>query len=473
MAVRRAFHATFRSLHVRNYRLFFFGQIVSLTGTWMQSIGQAWLVLRLAPPGRAGVALGLVFALQFLPVLFFASLGGLVADRFDKRLILCGTQFASGVLAAILAVLTATHSVHLWHVYLLAILLGVVTVVDNPTRQSFSVEMVGPDDLPNAVTLNSVILNSARVVGPAIGGTLIALVGIAPCFVANAVSYLAVVGALLLMRPSELYRSSFAPKAKGQLREGIRYVWRVPELRDTLLVVAVAGTLAYNFQVTLALLAKFTFDAGAGGYSALSSALGGGAVVGGLLVASRGRPSLRRVGISGVVFGALDVGIGLAPSLAGALILVALTGAAMIVFSATGNSILQLRADPIMRGRVMALYATAMLGMTPIGSPFIGWVSQVASPRVAMIIAGSAVGLAAGAIWYRYRHRDVDELEPVLHRSEQLQVEPVMQPSEGLQLEPVMQPSEGLQLEPVTQPSKGLPIEPGTLSLRTQTATNS
>lgn len=387
--------STFHSLRVRNYRLYFTSQIISVSGTWMQSVAQAWLVLRLAPPAQQGVDLGVVTALQFLPMLLFGTYGGLLADRVDKRRLLYGTQTSAGVLALVLGLLTATGAVRLWEVFLLATGLGFVNMVDNPARQTFVLEMVGRDDLPNAVSLNSVVMNSARVIGPAIGGALIALVGLAVCFEVNAASYVAVIVGLTLMNRHELHRSAPVPRSRGQLRQGLRYVWRTPGLRDPLLLVAVVGTLAYNFQVVLALLAKLTFHGGAGTYSALTSLMGGGAVVGGLIVASRNRPDIHRLTAIGMGFGVLILGVALSPSLPVALVVIFPMGALSIAFIATANATLQLRADPSMRGRVMALYAIAFLGTTPIGSPLVGWISQVSSPRVALAVGASATVVAA------------------------------------------------------------------------------
>jgi MFS family permease len=392
----RAFSAsTFRSLRVRNYRLYFTAQIISVSGTWMQTVAQAWLVLRLAPADRQGVDLGIVTALQFLPMLLFGTYGGLVADRFDKRRLLYGTQSAAGVLALVLGLLTQFGAVQLWMVFVLATLLGFVNMVDNPARQTFVVEMVGRDDLTNAVGLNSVVMNGARVIGPAIGGALIALVGLAVCFEANAASYLAVIVGLALMRRSELYRSHPVPRARGQLRQGLRYAWRTPDLRHPLLLIAVVGTLAYNFQVVLALLAKLTFHGGPGVYSALTGLMGGGAVVGGLVVAGRNRPDLRRLTLIGMGFGLLILAVAVSPSLAVALVAIFPMGALSIAFIATANATLQLRADPAMRGRVMALYAIAFLGTTPIGSPLVGWISQASSPRVALTVGAAATVVAS------------------------------------------------------------------------------
>ena len=396
---------TFRSLRVRNYRLYFASQIVSVSGTWMQTVAQAWLVLRLAPPARQGVDLGLVTALQFLPMLLFGTYGGLVADRVDKRRLLYATQTTAGLLALALGLLTQVGAVRLWEVYLLATLLGFVNMIDNPARQTFVLEMVGRDDLPNAVSLNSVVMNSARVIGPAIGGALIAFTGLAVCFEVNAASYVAVLFGLALMRRAELHASTPVPRAKGQLRQGLRYVWRTPGLRDPLLLIAVAGTLAYNFQVVLALFAKFTFHGGAGVYSTLTSLMGGGAVIGGLVVASRNRPNIHRLTAIGLGFGVLIVAVAVSPTLLVACIVIVPMGALSIAFIATANATLQLRAEPTMRGRVMALYAIAFLGTTPIGSPLVGWISQATSPRVALAV-GAAATIVAAAVTRRRHLRD-------------------------------------------------------------------
>ena len=401
--VRAVARTTFRSLHVRNYRIYFVAQIISVSGTWMQSIAQGWLVLRIAPAGRAGVDLGIVIALQFLPMLLFGTYGGLIADRVDKRRLLYATQAMAGLQALVLGLLTATGSAVLWEVYLLALGLGFVNMFDNPARQTFVIEMVGRDDLPNAVSLNSVLMNGARVVGPAIGGILIATVGLSTCFVVNAASYLAVIVGLALMDGRALHRTDTVERAKGQLRAGLRYAWRTPEIRDPLILVAVVGTLAYNFQVLFALFAKYTFGAGAGGYSALTACMGAGAVAGGLIVASRNRPNIHRLTGIGMAFGVLICALALSPTLAVALAVAVPMGALSISFIATANATLQLRADPSMRGRVMALYAVAFLGTTPIGAPLVGWIATEADPRVAFLVGGTATVLASGATLLRHR----------------------------------------------------------------------
>jgi MFS family permease len=397
--VRKAWNQTFRSLRVRNYRVYFISQLISVSGTWMQSIAQAWLVLRLT---GSGVDLGIVTGLQFLPVLLFGPFGGLVADRFDKRHLLYATQTAGGLLALTLGILDVTHLVQLWQVYLLATGLGVVNLFDNPARQTFVMEMVGRDDLPNAVSLNSVVMNASRVVGPAIGGLVIVLFGLSVCFFFNAVSYVAVLIGLSMMRTADLHRTPPVEKARGQIREGLRYVWRNPPLRNTLLAMAVIGIFAYNFTVTLALLAKTTFHGGAGAYSLLTACMGVGAIAGGLVAAHRAKPTPRLLHGLALVFGALLVAVAFAPTLITAMVLIVFMGAASIGFIATANATLQLQAEPAMRGRVMSLYAMAFLGSTPIGAPLVGAIAEWSSPRISIAVGGIATVLAAGVLSWRH-----------------------------------------------------------------------
>ena len=275
---------TFSSLKIRNYRLYFVGQAISLSGTWMQTIGQSWLVLQLT---HSGTALGFVVALQFLPILFLGPWGGLIADRFPKRKILYFTQSISGVLALILGILVITGSVKVWMVYILALLLGLVNVFDNPTRQTFVIEMVDKKKLQNAIALNTFEINVARVVGPALAGALIVSAGLGMCFIINAISYIAVIIALHMMNDKELYRSPLVEKAKGQLMEGFRYVRSNPIILNTLIMMAIIGTLTYEFNVSLPLFAEFTFHGNAGTYAMLTSALGVGSIIGGLFLAGR------------------------------------------------------------------------------------------------------------------------------------------------------------------------------------------
>jgi len=407
---RLAASTTFKSLGVRNYRLYFTGQIISVSGTWMQSVAQAWLVVRyLAPHGEQGIAVGITTALQFLPMLLLGAWGGVIVDRVDKQRLLFATQASAGILALVLGLLVSighgpTGSAHLWEVYLLALLLGFVNLFDNPARQSFVVEMVGKDDLANAVSLNSIVMNGARVIGPAISGLLIATVGLAICFEVNAASYVAVIVALALMRRADLRPSKPVPRAEGQLRAGLSYAWRTPKLREPLLLVFVVGLLAYNFNVILPLLARITFHGGAGTFSALTSLMAGGAVMGGLVVANRGKPTLHRLTAIGMGFGVMIAAVALSPTLTTAFVLIVPMGALSIAFIATANSTIQMRVDPAMRGRVMALYAIGFLGTAPIGAPLVGWIAQESSPRVSLLVGDSATVAASIVISMRHRN---------------------------------------------------------------------
>ena len=385
----------FRSLRTRNYRLWFFGQTVSQSGTWMQSVAQYWLVYHNLT--HSALDLGITAALQFAPVLLFGTIGGLVADRFDKRKVLLVTQTAFTAQATVLWLLVASGSVRLWMVWVLASLYGFINVADNPSRQSFVVEMAGPDDLANAVALNSVIVNSSRIVGPMLAGILIATAGISWAFLANAVSFAAVIGALYAMRPSELHRRPPVGRAKGQIRAGLRYAWQAWELRVPLIMMAVIGTLAYNFSVILPLFAHDIFHRGAGTYSALTVAMGIGALAGGLAIASRQRPSHKLLVAVSLAFGVFILGVAAAPSLPLCLALLVLMGAASIMFIATANSLLQLNSSGAMRGRVMALWAVVFLGSTPIGAPLIGFIAGRYGARFALGLGGVATVLVA--IW--------------------------------------------------------------------------
>jgi len=399
---------TFSSLNIRNYRLYFFSQIVSMSGTWMQLVAQGWLVLKLTD---SGVALGTNAALQFLPLLLFGAWGGVVADRLDKRRGLIFTQAVAALLAIVLGVLTLTGVVQLWMVYLLSFLLGLVTVVDMPTRQAFVVEMVGPKDLSNAIGLNGAIFTSARVVGPAIAGLLIKVAGIAPAFIINGASYLAVIAALVAMRPDELIRKAPVAKARGQLREGLRYVWRTHDLKFTLLMMALVGTFAFNFQVLLPVLAKHDFGGDAGTYGLMGSVLGVGAVIGALFAAARNRPTRRLILGSSLATGAFLVAAAASPNLPTVLVSLGFVGAASIIFIATANATLQLNCSDAMRGRVMALYTVVFLGSTPIGGPLIGWIAERFGARTGLLVGGAAafaaVALGAG-MRLRARRRTID-----------------------------------------------------------------
>jgi MFS family permease len=386
--------STFAALGTPNYRRFFAGQAVSLVGTWMQTVAQAWLVLELT---GSGTALGLVAAAQFLPILLLAPYGGLLADRLDKRTILIATQCALGAMALTLGLLTVTGAVELWMVIALALALGLVTAIDNPARQAFAQDMVGPGGLRNAVSLNSVLVNTARAVGPAVAGVLIATVGTGLCFLINAASYIAVVVALAGMDTGALRPAPRQERAPGQVRQGLRYVAGTPDLLVPLMMLAVVGTLAYEFQVVLPLLAQGPLDGEAGTYGLLTSAMGVGAIAGGLVVAGRGRTGLKPLSIAAAMFGVAILAAAAAPSVWVALIALTVVGATSVTFLAVGNTTLQLTAEPRFRGRVMALWAVAFLGSTPLGAPLIGAISEHLSPRGGLAIGGVAC-LAAAAL---------------------------------------------------------------------------
>ena len=385
---------TFSSLTVRNYRLFFFGQVISTTGTWMQVLGQAWLVLKLT---GSGTALGFVVALQFLPVLFVGAWAGVVVDRFPRRNLLLVTQFAAGILAGILGLLVATDAVVLWHVYALALGLGLVNALDNPARQSFITEMVNKEHLTSAVSLNSIQLNLTRVLGPALAAVLIASTGLASLFVSNALSYIAVIIALLLMKREHLYIVPTIPVAKGQLAEGLRYVRNSPIIVVTLLMMAIIGTLTYEFTVSLPLFAQVTLNGTATTYAKLSAALGIGSIIGAISTANRKHTNGMMLIRAAFLFGLAVIFFSLAPVLWVALILLLVVGYFSVCFLSLGNIILQMETLPEMRGRVMGLWAVAYLGSTPIGGPTIGWISETFSPRWGLAVGGIAA-ISAGIL---------------------------------------------------------------------------
>jgi MFS family permease len=384
--VRRAGRLTFAALSVPNYRRYVSGQAISLVGTWMQMTAQAWLVLTLT---HSSTALGVVVALQTLPVLLLAPYGGVIADRVDKRRLMIVLQSMMGIQALILGLLTVTGSVRLWEIGLLAVLLGLNNAFENPARQSFMLEMVGAEHLRNAVSLNSVLVNVARSVGPAVAGILIASVGVGECFLINAGSFVAVVGSLATMDRSALRPTDPTPRAHGQLREGLRYVRNTPELAVPLLMMGVVGCLTYEFQVSLPVLASRGLHVGATGFGFMTAAMGIGAVAGGLVVAARGKTGLRPLVFAACGFGAAMVLATLAPNLPLELAALVFAGAASISFMSTGNSTLQLNSEPEMRGRVMSLWFVAFQGSTPIGGPIVGGVMEA---------FGARAGLGLGAV---------------------------------------------------------------------------
>ncbi len=394
---------TFAALSERNFRLYFIGQLISQSGTWMQSVAQGWLVLQLT---GSSVDLGIVVALQFLPMLLLGSYGGLYADRHEKRRILYYTQAAAGVLAFALGLLVSTHHVTILGLFILALLLGVVNLFDNPARQSFVQEMVGKDLIANAVSLNSVLMNGGRLFGPALAAGLIAGVGIATCFYVNAGSYLAVLVALVMMRSADLQPIRTVRRGSGQLRLGFRYAVDTPVIRDVLIVVAIVGTFAYNFTVTFPELTRRTFhQSSAAPYSILVACMGLGAVVGGLYVAWRSRPSVHFLAKIGTAFGIFGTLVAFAPTLYVAWLAAIPMGACSIMFIATANATLQMNSEESMRGRVMSLYAIGFLGTTPIGAPLVGAIVAVTNPRVGISL-GSLLTIATCVwLWSTFRRR--------------------------------------------------------------------
>jgi MFS family permease len=351
----------------------------------MQTVAQSFLVLDLT---HSGTQLGLTIAARFLPMFLFGPLGGVFADRLDKRRVLYLTQTLQGLLAGVFAILIGTGSIRMWIVYVLAIMLGLVNVFDNPARQSFISEMVTPENLPNAVTLNSVSMNMARVFGAALGGVIAAAIGLSLCFACNAISFAAVLVSLLAMRKSELYPAKPIARKPGQVRQGLAYVRSTPELLIPLLMIALIGTLAWEFQVSLPLMASNVFGGGAATYGVMASVMGAGAVAGGLVSAARARTRARTLCVAAIGWGIAILAAALAPNLPLELVAMVFVGYGSITFNSFAKTTLQLAAKPEMRGRVMALWALAWLGSTPIGGPIVGWVGQEAGARWSLIIGG-------------------------------------------------------------------------------------
>jgi MFS family permease len=368
--------------------------VVSNTGSWMQRVAQDWLVLSLTH--NSGTALGITTGLQFAPMLF-SLWGGAVADRYSKRGILMVTQALMGGLALILGVLAFTGEVRIWQVYLLAFALGMITVVDNPTRQAFAVEMVGKDAMANAIALNSAVFNLARIAGPAVAGLVIAAVGTPAAFMVNAASYGAVIIGLRLMRPDELHRVATSPRAKGQLREALEYVRARPKLWMILILIFFVSTFGMNFQVTNALMARGVFHTGAGAFGIASAIFALGALGGALLAARRARPTLALLVATSFAFSVFDMLTGLMPDFLSFLIMLVPTGLTLLTLTTAANSTMQLGTTAVMRGRVMGLYMLVFLGGTPLGAPLAGWVAEVFGPRVS-IISGGLIALAATVI---------------------------------------------------------------------------
>jgi MFS family permease len=387
-----ALDRSFASLRIPNYRRFFVGQLVSISGNWMQTVAEIWVILTLT---GSGVAVGFTTALQFLPMLLVGAWGGLIADRVAKRQLLIATQTLHMLPPLALFAFALAGDLSPVAVYAVAFARGAVNAVDYPTRQAFVMEIVGADRVVNAVSLNSVLIHSARIAGPALAGLLIATVGVESCFALNAASFAVMIFALVGMDTGALRPAAVAPPQSGAVRAGLRYVRGTPQLWIPLGLMAVVGTLGFNFQAVLPLLARFTFDGGASTYAALVSAMGIGAVVGALTNGARGTVTPALLAGAAIGFGALALLAAGAPWIALEMLVLAPLGAASVILAASVNSALQLASDPAMRGRVMALYSIVFLGSTPIGAPLAGWLSEQVDPRAALIMAGVSA-LVAG-----------------------------------------------------------------------------
>lgn len=400
VVIDRVHKRTFRSLHMRNYRLYFTAQVISTSGTWVQLVAENWLVVRL---GGSGLMLGITTALQFIPLLLFSTYGGVLVDRWNKRSLLIFTQSASGILALSIGLLALTGFVQIWMIWITAFLLGCVNALDTPGRQVFTMELVGAANVTNAVALNNAVSTSARAIGPAIGGLLIASAGIVPCFLINAVSYGVVVIALCMMDSSKLYTESQASRRRGQVREGLHYVWRNSTLRTVLLIMLFASTFGFNFQVLFPLLVSHTFHDGGALYGLLMSCLGVGSLIGSLVVASWNDPMVSRVAALSLVFGVTLAAVAFAPNLPSSFLAIGVMGIASSLFLASCSGCLQVNTVQSMRGRVMALYSVAFLGTAPIGGPIVGWLAQSLGPRAGFLLGALACITASSIIFLRQR----------------------------------------------------------------------
>ena len=405
----RAFRQkTFSSLSIRNYRLYFIGQGISQCGTWMQVVALGWLVLTLS---GSGTQLGGVLALQFIPLLIAAPWGGIIVDRLNKRRILYWTQSLSALLSLAVAILVVTGLVELWMLYFFAFLAGSIKVFDNPARQTFISEIVGNEHLKNAVSLNSTMVNLARAIGPTIGGVLIASVGIAACFFVDFFSFAAVLFMLSRMKGEDLERVPRVPEKRPRLMDGFHYVRSMPLISTTLIMMAVVGTFAYEFSVSLPILAQQTFLGNATTYALLTSAFGAGSAAGGLFAAGRHSVSPRQLIIFTFLFGASMIAASLSPTLHVAVIGLFVVGFFSINVTSVANTTVQLESRPDMRGRVMALWNMAIFGSTPVGGPIVGWVGEHIGARWSVALGGAATILAAGFAAQRLLKRHV--LPPV------------------------------------------------------------
>jgi predicted MFS family arabinose efflux permease len=406
--MKRYFRATFASLREPNFRLYFFGQSMSQIGTWTQKITQAWLVLELT---GSGTLLGVTLALQALPTLLLSAWGGLLADRLDKRRLLLCTQAASVAPAALLGVLTATENITLWMVFVMAAILGTIEAFDKPARQTFIAEVVARDQLTNALTLNNITINAGKLVGPAIAGVLITGIGMAASFFVNAASFCVVLVALFLVRPDQLHRAAPVGRSKGQLREGLRHVRSNPRLLGPLLLLTVTGLLAWEWTVTLPILARDVFRGDAQVVSAMFVAMGSGAVIGVLAIAGILKATAGRLIISSLTFAALLLAVALAPVIGVTLILLFLLGAAGVAYRVITASLAQLEAAPVMRGRTMALFVIAVGGTSPVGAPLLGWLCEAVGVRTTLAIGALVTALMSLLVW-AYLRRGSEEAQP-------------------------------------------------------------
>ncbi|WP_018158161.1 MFS transporter [Demetria terragena] len=411
---------TFASLSIRNYRIYFFGGLLSNTGTWMGRVAQDWLVL-VELTNHDATALGIVTALQFLPVVLLAPIAGALADRFKKRRVLAVTQSGLAVTSAILAVLTLTGAVTLWQVYVLALLQGMFTAADNPTRQAFVSEMVPPERLGNAVGLGSASFNAARLIGPGVAGLLIAMVGTGWTLVVNTFSFVAVLGALWLMQGSEL-RPAPRGKGKGGIREGLAYVKHRPDLQLIMVLVFVLGTFGMNFQITTALMATTVFGKGATEFGLLGSIMAIGSLSAALMSARRSEPRLRVLLMALAGFVVASAGAATAPTYTLFALWLIPVGLMALTVLPTANTMVQLSVAPHMRGRVMALYMAVFMGGTPIGAPLIGWIGDEWGARWTIGIGSVATGIAVVAATMYIMRSDDLRIRYRFHERPHLQV---------------------------------------------------
>ena len=391
---------TFHSLRYFNFRLWFFGNIIASTGMWMQRVAQDWLVLTVLTQ-NSGTQVGVVTALQFLPILLLSPWAGLLADRLNRRALLQAMQLANAFLGLILGVLILTNTAQLWHVYVLALLGGVAGAIDSPARQAFVSELVPPVSLSNAVGLNSTAFNAARLIGPAVSGLLIDAIGTGWVMIVTAVAFFAPVLTLALMRSADLVPRKVVKRSPGQIREGVSYVKNRPDIVLILVIVAVVSGLGMNFQLTSALMATEVYGKAAGEYGILGSFMAVGALSGSLLAARRAQPRLRLIVSGAAIYGLLEIVLALAPTYESFAVLAIPTGLAMLTMVTAANATIQITTDETVRGRVMALYSMIFLGATPIGSPFIGWVGEQFGARWSILVGGGAslaVGVIAG-VW--------------------------------------------------------------------------